>query len=146
MPDLVPTDLPALEARSAEARAKLNSRQAKFVDALMVEGTQVAAARVAGYGAPDKYGAIVARLPNVRAAFEAAKAVAAAKAGYTVEKMMAELDVAIGHAQRTENASAHVQAIVAKGKLTGIYAERVDARVAVGGFVLHVHGLGGDRG
>jgi hypothetical protein len=60
--------------------------------------------------------------------------------------MFKELDEAAEHARQTENSSALVRAIELKGKLAGILVDRVDARVAVGGFVLNVHGLGGADG
>lgn len=147
MPDLIPgTDLAALEARAATTRAALNPRQAKFVEGLIAGSTLLAAGLAAGYRDPSRYASLLARKPLVAAAIDAARALAAARAGYGHATLMAELGEAMAFALKTDNAAAYVRAIELRGKATGLLVDRLDARVAVGGFVLNVHGLEGGNG
>jgi hypothetical protein len=150
VPDLIPTsapDLATLEERAESTLAALRPKQAAFVRAVVAGSTLTAAATAAGYNDwRCKYATKVAKLPKVRAAIDAGRALAGARAGYDAARMFKELDEAAAHARQTENSSALVRAIELKGKLAGILVDRVDARVAVGGFILNVHGVGGADG
>jgi hypothetical protein len=99
--------------------------------------------------APTDVSAIEAELTALRARMSPRRSAfvgfAAAKAGYDVHMMFAELGRGMEFAIATENATAFVRAVELRGKLTGILVDRIDARVAVGGFVLNVHGLNADR-
>jgi hypothetical protein len=148
MPDIVANgaDAAALEGELAGLRAKLSPRQSRFVDAVVTERTLTAAAAKAGYAWPDKIAGKLLSKPELRRAVDLMKELGAVRARYTVDTMMAELGKGMEFALTTENAAAYVRAVELRGKLTGILVDRLDARIAVGGFVVNVSGLGGDHG
>ena len=138
-------------AEAKRARLALSPRQQAFVEAYARPGTKNGelalnaseAARRAGYS-PNRVNSTVHKLlkmPKIAAAVAAMRAEVAERAGYTVERCMAELEQGMSFALKTENASAYVRAVELRAKLTGILVDRVDMRAVVGTFAINVIGL-----
>jgi hypothetical protein len=150
MTDDLPS-LPSVPNKAQQIRLALTRRQQAFVEAYARPGTvngqpalnATEACRLAGYShnRANSTAQNLLKNPKVRAAVDAIRAEVAAAASYSVERCMAELEAAMTFAKATDNASAFVRAVELRGRLSGVLVDKLDARVALGGFVLHVHGL-----
>jgi len=135
-------------ATSNTARLALSPRQQAFVEAYARPGTKNGelalnaseACRRAGYSArgANRTAHRLLREPRIQAAVAAIRAEVAALAGYTVERCMVELEKGMSFALDTENASAYVRAVELRAKLAGILVDKLDARLLVGSFEIHI--------
>lgn len=152
MPDGLPMLPDVADKRAAEramavahgARLGLSLKRQRFVEEYVLSGNGADACRRAGYSPrrADRSAQILLRAAPVQTAVKAIRAEIAERAGFAAEVAMRKLDDVIVHALKTENASAHCRAVELQARIAGVLVDRVDARVAIGAFVLNVIGLG----
>jgi hypothetical protein len=127
------------------SRIGLTVKQQRFVERYVLTGNGAGAVREAGYSpaAANTTAQRLLRGKRVAAAVAAIRADLAKRADYTLAKFIVELDEKIAKAEATNppQMSAVAKLLEIKGKATGVYVERLDARVAVGGFMINVYGL-----
>jgi hypothetical protein len=153
MPDGLPVTARRSESERAIADAiaalvSLPVRQQRYVHhrlQLIAKGQDngAEACRLAGY-APTTANREANRLhktPKIKAVFDAVHAATAAGTVYSQATAMLELEDAMAFAKKTANAAAFTRSVELRARIAGILVDRIDARVAVGGFVINVHGL-----
>ncbi|WP_119462932.1 terminase small subunit [Rhodospirillaceae bacterium SYSU D60014] len=105
-------------------------------------GSASAAARAIGY-APASARKTASRLlkdPTVQEMIEKARSELQARASYSADSAMKELDQAMDFARETGNATALARVIELRAKLAGLMVERVDQR-QLGGFQVRIIGV-----
>ena len=124
-------------------------RQQKFVSCYLAsidakgQHNGAEAARLAGYAATtaNREAVRLLKMPTIKAAVDAVRSATAATTMYSQATAMLELDEAMTFAKKTDNASAFVRSVELRARIAGVLVDRLDARLAIGGFVINVHGL-----
>lgn len=109
---------------------ELSIRQAKFVEAYLSGLSATQAVIQAGYAsssASTRAYKLLKENENVKAAVAAARAEVQAKTGFNAEQAMAELNVGIEFAKKTNNATALARHLELKMKLAGLLDRDKDA-------------------
>ena len=149
MSEVETSDLPltalTAEVLPPEVLALKTERRQRFVRSYVLNsGNAAQAVRESGYsikGATTR-GYKLLKEPDIKVAIDALRRQVATRTGYGVDKAMSELEEAMTFAKKTENATAFVRAVELRAKLNGVLVDRLDARVAVGAFVINVEGMG----
>ena len=119
-------------AELVAAMSKLSARHQKFVAAYLSHGKGKQAAIEAGFSpvsAATRAWRLLHESPEIMAVVEMARNTLAEQCVYTVERAMAELDIAIARASEANQINAMVKAIECKSRLHGLLIDRQQVEV-----------------
>jgi hypothetical protein len=129
-------------ARAGRPRGVSLEKATAFAEHYLKNGSASAAARAIGYAplSSRKAGSRLLRDPTVQEMIEKARSEMQARATYSAELAMKELDQAMDFSRETGNATALARCVELKAKLAGLMVERIDQR-QVGGFQVRIIGI-----